>query len=299
MSERVYCSEASRTVGEPIYGTADHVHVWLLLEYRPTWRERPIEDNELPASVGAWLERSIEATAAVGLNARIQFLRRNERDGDAMSFFVALADDRQSNLYHFPLESYDALSAIDIDDLLRAPTRYDDHQHSEPLILVCTNGQRDLCCARFGRPVYDHLNERFGERVWQTTHLGGHRFAPNVALLPEGLVYGRADLDVVDELIDAHQEGRMKPEHLRGRSCYAPEVQVAEYFLRSSTGVEEIAAFHLVSTEALDANHYTVVFHAADGKSHVVQIERKPKSLSVLASCGNENMKPIDIYSAL
>ncbi|MEE9255508.1 MAG: sucrase ferredoxin, partial [Pseudomonadales bacterium] len=219
MSERVYCSEESRAVGEPIYGTADHVHVWLLLEYRPIWRARAIEDNDLPAAASAWLERSVEATAAVGLNARTQFLRQDEHDGEAMNLFVALADDRQSHLYHFALENYDALTAIDLGDLLQTPQRYDDHQQSEPLVLVCTNGQRDLCCARFGRPVFDHLSERFGARVWQTTHLGGHRFAPNVALMPEGLVYGRVDLDVVDALMDAHHEGRMKPELLRGRSC--------------------------------------------------------------------------------
>lgn len=297
MTERVYCSEESLAIGESLHGTADHVHVWLLLEYRATWRERALEDNDLPETARAWLERSSNAAAAAGLKPRVQFIRRSDRPGAPSNLYVALADDRQSRLYHFRLDDYGSLDDIDVGDLLQASERYDEHRQSEPLILVCTNGQRDLCCARFGRPVFDYLNERFGERVWQTTHLGGHRFAPNVALMPEGLVYGRVNLDAVDALMDAHYEGRMKPELLRGRSCYAAPVQAAEYFLRSSSGIDHIAAFHLVSTEALDDDHFTVVFHDADGHSHVVKVERG--SRSVLASCRDEAPKPVDTYTML
>ena len=79
-------------------------------------------------------------------------------------------------------------------------THWHDAARSAPQYFVCTNGQRDLCCARFGLPTYAALRERVGERVWQTTHVGGHRFAPNVLTLPQAALYGRvqpADVDAV------------------------------------------------------------------------------------------------------
>ena len=294
--QQAYCSEESRAIGEPIYGSADHVHVWLLLEYRPIWRARAIEDNELPASANAWLARSMEIASANGLEPRIQFLRQPERDNANLNLFVALTDDRGSQLYHFPLSDYDGLATIDIGDLLEHPQAYSDRRESEHIALVCTNGQRDLCCARFGRPVYEHLTERMGDRVWQTTHLGGHRFAPNVAMMPDGLVYGRVDLELVDELMDAHHAGKMKPALLRGRSCYPRAVQAAEYFLRTTTGEDRIDAFHLVSTEALGPQQTTVVFHDSDGASHAVAVQCQSGSLEVLKSCREDAAEPIDTY---
>ena len=57
--------------------------------------------------------------------------------------------------------------------------------------LVCTNGKRDACCARDGVPVARALAALRPDEAWECSHLGGHRFAANVALLPEGLCFGR------------------------------------------------------------------------------------------------------------
>ena len=46
-----------------------------------------------------------------------------------------------------------------------------------PLLLVCTHGRRDACCAQFGRPTAMALARRYGTAVWETTHVGGDRFA--------------------------------------------------------------------------------------------------------------------------
>jgi hypothetical protein len=297
--QRAYCCEESRAIDEPIYGSADHVHVWLLLEYRVTWRARPVEDNDLPATVNAWLSRGIDAAAGRGLKGRIQFLRQPERNVSDLALFVALTDDRASSLYRFELDGYDHLDSIDVGELLDRPDAFAEHLENDSISLVCTNGQRDVCCARFGRPVYEHLSKRLGERIWQTTHLGGHRFAPNVAFMPEGLVYGRVDIPLADDLVDAHRDGKMRTVLLRGRSCYSREVQAAEYFLRTKTGRDAIDAFHLVSTEALGPNRTKVVFHDEDGDNHVVNVEQREGALEVLKSCREEAAEPVDTYHAI
>ena len=50
--------------------------------------------------------------------------------------------------------------------------------------LVCTNGKRDACCARDGLPVARALAALRPDEAWECSHLGGHRFAANVALAP-------------------------------------------------------------------------------------------------------------------
>ncbi len=64
-------------------------------------------------------------------------------------------------------------------------------------ILVCTHGGRDVCCGKFGYPVYDLLRRRHAApgklRVWRTSHIGGHRFAPTMIDYPEGRHWGHLE----------------------------------------------------------------------------------------------------------
>ncbi len=62
---------------------------------------------------------------------------------------------------------------------------------ADPILLVCTNGKRDACCALRGRALMTALAADHAERTWECTHLGGHRFAGNLVCLPHGIVYGR------------------------------------------------------------------------------------------------------------
>ena len=98
----------------------------------------------------------------------------------------------------------------------------------EPRYFVCTNGQRDLCCARYGLPAYARLRELVGERAWQTTHVGGHRFAPNVLTLPQGVLYGRVRPEDVPRFVEDVEAGRLARDHVRGRSAFPAEAQAAE-----------------------------------------------------------------------
>ena len=57
-------------------------------------------------------------------------------------------------------------------------------------MVVCTHGSRDVCCGKFGHPVYDTLRRRYDAarwkvRVWRSSHIGGHRFVPTLIDYPE------------------------------------------------------------------------------------------------------------------
>ncbi len=120
-----------------------------------------------------------------------------------------------------------------------------------PLVLVCTNGRRDTCCAQFGRPAAaalvatvarerrGALRRHRGVDVLESSHLGGHRFAPTAVVLPWGLVYGGLGREpepltraVVDLLAD-----RTALDGYRGRSTYPPPAQAAEAVVRRDLAV--------------------------------------------------------------
>jgi hypothetical protein len=120
---------------------------------------------------------------------------------------------------------------------------------SEPLLLVCTHAKRDVCCALAGRPLAQALADDpvTADSVMEVSHLGGHRFAPNVLLLPTGHVYGRIDATAAREVLEGARQGKLlHPELMRGRSSAAHPGQVAAIAVRQSFGVESLDAIDVL-----------------------------------------------------
>ena len=270
MPERVYCSDLCLASGEPLLGTAGQVDVWLMVEYKPVWRAKATDDNDLAEPMKAWLERTVAAYAAKGQKARPQFIRRPELDTTDVSVFVG-ADGA---LRHFAGD-YTTIATLDLADLDGGGfTRID-----EPQYFVCTNGQRDLCCARYGLPVYARLRDLAGGRVWQTTHVGGHRFAPNVLALPQGALYGRVFADEVDAFFSTVEAGELALSHLRGRAALPPAAQVAETLI---DGARTLCG--------IDGD--LVTFETAKG-TRSVSVRQSDAAFDVIASCGNTETETV------
>lgn len=115
----------------------------------------------------------------------------------------------------------------------------DDHPgwlSAEPgTLLVCTNARRDQCCALVGRPIAAAVAALAPGRVWECSHLGGHRFAPTVLALPTGQVLARVGTSLAQQALEDLDQGRLTtttPRHDRGRSHLPPDQQVADIAAR-------------------------------------------------------------------
>ena len=90
-------------------------------------------------------------------------------------------------------------------------------------ILVCTHAKYDRCCGKFGYATYDVLRNQYASnngnnlRIWQTSHLGGHRFAPNLIDLPQGLNWVRIENDQLDALVYRNRPPSELKDNYRGR----------------------------------------------------------------------------------
>lgn len=291
----VFCCELSLELGEPTYGTALNREVWFLLEYDGPWQEKATTDNDLPQSVQSWLDAQLEATGGRG---RVQFIKRPEiTSGQNIAFFVALVQETSPRLYRFEFERYEELLELNVGAILANGKSHEAFRHRDPLFLVCTNGLRDRCCALYGLAVYRALFPLAQTAVWQTTHVGGHRFAANVITFPDGTYYGRLQTEEAEAFVAAQLRGDIFLNRLRGRVCYEEVVQAADYFLRRESGRLALDAFQHTSTRSAGEEVYSVGFtERADGTLHTVRLRREPLELPLLASCGKPQSKPLWQY---
>lgn len=220
--------------------TAARAEQWLCVEYREAWPRDPM-DGGLPARVLAHLG---EQLAAVGRGKLLYLRRPDSRTGAPYKVFTARATDREPTLRVLEIEAYEDLLGLDLAASPGEPA-------AGPLVVVCAHGKRDPCCARFGPAVYEELRRGpLGDGVWQSSHLGGHRFAANVVVLPDGLMFGRMSPATAAALAERYAGREILLEQYRGRCSYAPAAQAAERALREREGLHGVDDLELAGVEA-------------------------------------------------
>jgi Sucrase/ferredoxin-like len=231
------CSAASARLGEPLAGTAPVAGRWLAIEQPGPWGARALTESHFPPELGRAL--SLKADAA---GARIALIRRPgqhaEHDPGAPRR-IFLADTRPERGALWSWSTNDPATLLDLDfDVPGKP----EHE-AGPVLLVCTNSKRDACCALVGRALAAWLNEDArtdSTAVWESDHLGGHRFAPTAVVLPTGYVYGRLDGPAARDLLRDAAAGKVGGPLCRGRSTWSRAGQAADLALRAE--LQEYAA---------------------------------------------------------
>ncbi len=205
------CSAFSLEAGERPAGSAPSWKRLLAFELPRPWQFDVAETPHFPAAVRDALARADDA----GVEVRAQCVSPDAEysaEGRAAVMLFSRPDGPfttfQREEYLVPTEELGGLVSallLDRDGLGRfAGFRRDMDGVRD--ILVCTHGSRDKCCASFGFPVYDELRYRYAPRlrgrlrVWQVSHLGGHRLAPNLIDMPEGRNWVRVGPEQLDAL---------------------------------------------------------------------------------------------------
>jgi hypothetical protein len=297
--EQIYCSDLSLQANEPLYGSATQNQVYLLLEYTGSWGGKALVESDIPGSVKARLN---ELGAQIrGLKTLLIKTQRGQSQESRIRFFVAALSAQPPRLYAFWFTDYSDLLALDVPAILAGDAMYNPYLHESPLYLVCANGRRDLCCARYGLPVYNSLTAAMQStqepQVWQCTHLGGHRFAANLLCLPHGLMYGRVGANEALAILEADRKGRVYLPNLRGRVCDPPVAQAAEYFLRQQRAEDYIDNFRLLETQELGPGEWLVSF-AKQPADAILELRVRLSSSDerVFESCTLDKAAPIVRY---
>jgi hypothetical protein len=185
------CSEYARSLGEPLAGTAAYARAWVALEQPGPWGPKALVGSHLDQALGlALTERSAEVALKVVLVRRIGHHADDHLAERPRNAWVAYVGPGEPWLEHRVVEDPKALLDLDFAAIADGQRPSFGAPQTSPLLLVCTNSKRDTCCALLGRPVAAELAETMPDGVWESSHLGGHRLAPNVLSLPDGFMYG-------------------------------------------------------------------------------------------------------------
>jgi hypothetical protein len=261
------CSTTSVARREPQAGTASSVRRWMLLQHDGPWGDRPMLDARLPSGVGARLDR-VQHT----LGIRVLLIRRPDRDAtDAGTCFLISSGPREPRIERTFLDAPGDVLELDLEAASRGRS-LGLEPYDGPLFLVCTHGRHDPCCAERGRPVAEALSGSHPIETWESTHVGGDRFAANVIAFPHGWYFGRVEADAAASVAGAYAGGRIDLDHARGRSCYPIDVQSAELFLRRERGLDGLDDIGVRRVERASA--ITTVAFETDADVLRVSVER-------------------------
>jgi hypothetical protein len=258
--ESVRCAVLSRALDEPLAGTAPVTTRWVCVEHRGAW-PRDTDTHPDPA-VAAFRERAEAA------GWRMQLIRRPGRQSvdDPLRLYLADTTPGRSRTTTLTIAGPSELADLPLGESLPGAGVAD------PLLLICTHGSRDRCCALEGRALAVAIGDA---DVWECSHLGGHRFAPTALVLPTGYLYGRLDVSTAVSARKAAGTGEVETALCRGRSTWSPAGQVAELAVRAATGLRDADALTVAGSRVT----------ARDGRAWLVDVSEE-EGAARPASCG-------------
>ncbi len=222
-----FCSLVSQANGEDPIGTAGTCDHWLIIEISQPWPQEIFEKNpttraliglfqELVFNHGIKLKPILIAPDREYSHPEFTRVFYYYRPAKLFSQFekqeFIVPETKATALVEFivPETKATALVTAIFQQLMQQPNDLSEFQQYQQQtsdireLMVCTHAQVDLACGRFGTPIYRQLRKKYANeklRVWQTTHFGGHQFAPTLIDLPQGCFWGHLKPDVLDLLV--------------------------------------------------------------------------------------------------
>ena len=280
--KRALCADVSGNASESLAATASRVDRWLLVEYRGLWDRDVLGGSLLSAPLKEHLRDQLGSLG----HARLLFVKRPERRScPQRMLYIGSSRPGEERLFALEFDRHDDLLDYDFASALLGggtPGVPVDH----PIFVVCTHGKRDRCCAKYGRPLYDSLKGKVDPAwVWQSTHVGGDRFAGNLVVLPEGLFFGRVGDQDLDPILDRYFNGGIDLNLYRGRSTYTFVVQAAERAVRGAEGLTGIDDVALDGVERR-GDGWTVMLRTRNAL-HEVDVDAELAEEPVYLTCGS------------
>lgn len=246
------CSTTAALVGEPLAGTASVALVWIAIEQLGAYGSDALTESHFPPEIGSELKSRASKVGAkvvlirpVGKHSLTSTPSQPAVKAGPRNVWIARSIQHKVEMVHIVVNDpsqlldfdFQRLKEDDLQDVIPGSTLDD-----EPLLLICTHAKRDICCAKLGLTLGVDLVESLGSsaRIWESSHLGGHRFAPTAVQLPHGWMFGRLDSASAQHVWARTKSGKLSLDHSRGRSSLIPQAQVADLAVRTEFGLDAL-----------------------------------------------------------
>ncbi|MBD2073532.1 sucrase ferredoxin [Phormidium sp. FACHB-592] len=309
MVEPFFCAEESNTAGEDLIGCAVMAQFYVLVECPPPWSANAFHSNQIPDN----LRTLVQALKQDKRTIRPLLIHRDRRQEPCTSVIILRQQDGVS--FGYSKQEFQVSSLKEVAPLV---SDYFNECHThEPIgtdtrdILVCTHGSHDKCCAKYGQSFYRQAIATVAQlalnpdvRVWQASHIGGHRFAPTAIDFPEGRYYGRLDQDSFTAILTRSGNTQCFNHVYRGWGILPWAAQVLERALLLKYGWDwfkyGIVGRVIDHNEDESWNRVEITLVRADHTSEVYQADvviDDNKKLHLRGSCGNTESYAVPQYA--
>ncbi len=239
-----FCSLVSQANREDPIGTAGTSDHWLIMEVPQPWPQNIFQENPTLKPLFDLFQKLI---LPHGVKLR-PMLIACDREYSHPGFTRVLYYYRPKKLFSqfekqefiVPETAVGTLVKAIFHQLIQQPNNLWEFQSYQQQtshireLMVCTHTQVDLACGRFGTPLYRRLRKEYAPasngklRVWQTTHFGGHQFAPTLVDLPQGYLWGHLEPNILDLLVKRNGSVSGLRQYYRGWAGLSKFEQIAE-----------------------------------------------------------------------
>lgn len=210
----VTCSAAARALAERPIGSTGTQAGFMLIEWPLPW----------PRDVGDVEPLALVVAAARRLDLRVQLIAgaRADRLSTVTLYRKPVGEDALFRAFARWTTSVPAGDIVGAALALLVDSSSGDAPDDPAIdLLVCTHGKRDRCCGSLGTTLYQELRQRsvpLGPtvRVWRTSHLGGHRFAPTALVLPSGTMWAFMNGELIAQAVGSASPTDALLRHYRG-----------------------------------------------------------------------------------
>ncbi|MGB5898168.1 MAG: sucrase ferredoxin [Geitlerinemataceae cyanobacterium] len=304
-----FCADLSRGAGEDIIGSAPAYQTYIFIECPQPWTTNVWDSKAVPPNLKAFIENVNRS------HREIKFLLISADKPNPSSKARVIAFGRNCS----PSAGYTRREfRVNMHKVVPLLERY--LANPEELALqppthrpirdffVCTHGSHDKCCSRYGYPFFRQARTiafNLGlrdVRVWQVSHIGGHRFAPTMISFPDGRYYGALDSESFAAIARRQGDIGCMEKVYRGWGILPRNAQVLERELFLQYGwdwfnyrvscqiLEERPSFLRVELFCEKPGVHSQVYEAE-------LVENEDKTVYLRGSCSSEKVSPFPKFT--
>lgn len=306
----VFCSHESRQVGENPIATAANYQTYILIECPPPWATDAIDSKSIPENLQI-LHQEIQGS---NLSVQLLFIYRkkliHKNTTRCIIYYQEEGTSKGYSKKEFVVPDISSTVPILREYLFTGDFTASSIETQTRDILICTHGSQDICCAKYGKPFYNQAINLVANlsldsvRVWQVSHIGGHRFAPTVIDFPECRFYARLDQNYFTAILTRTGDISCLKYIYRGWGLLPYPVQVLEREMIFKYGWDwfDYQLNSQLIKQKINNNLVRVQlsFQKPNCEVETVQadiLENEAKAVYLIGDCGDTELEKIPQYS--
>ncbi|WP_413173266.1 sucrase ferredoxin [Anabaena azotica] len=278
-----FCALESRYVGEDPIANAYNFDFFVMIECPTPWTKQAFNSKPIPEN----LRNLVEDFNKSGITVEfLLFYNEELKKPDVTRVFIfnkPTGFAQGYSKYEFAVSDINLVAPAVRKCLVDKNLEVYSLESTTRDIFICTHGSQDKCCAKFGNPFYHQAKTIVNNlglnnvRIWQTTHFGGHRFAPTALDFPDARYYARLDPESFTALLTCTGNLDFIKRVYRGWAILPTEAQVLEREMILMYGWQwfNFKVTHQIITQSDDGkfNRIELSFIKPDGSFDTVQAD--------------------------